>query len=62
MKIKTVDCCSKYCKEAESLTGRLRNPNFADKAPPDVVAECQANLDEKQAQAGLARRCLADLS
>jgi len=27
-----------------------------------VVAECQANLDEKQAQADLARKRLADLS
>jgi len=26
------------------------------------VAECQANLDEKQAQADLARKRLADLS
>jgi len=27
-----------------------------------VVAECQANLDEKQAQADLARKRLNDLS
>ena len=49
-------------KEIKGLAGRLGNPNFADKAPPEVVAECQANLAEKQAQADLARKRLADLS
>jgi valyl-tRNA synthetase len=49
-------------KEIKGLAGRLGNPNFADKAPPEVVAECQANLDEKQAQADLARKRLTDLS
>ena len=49
-------------QEIKGLAGRLGNPNFADKAPPEVVAECQANLDEKQAQADLARKRLADLS
>ena len=49
-------------KEIKGLAGRLGNPNFADKAPPEVVAECQANLDEKQAQADLARKRLVDLS
>jgi hypothetical protein len=34
------------------LAGRLANPNFAGKAPPEVMAECQANLAEAQAQAG----------
>ena len=49
-------------KEIKGLAGRLGNPNFADKAPPEVVAECQANLAEKQAQADLARKRMADLS
>ena len=49
-------------KEIKGLAGRLGNPNFADKEPPEVVAECQANLDEKQAQADLARKRLVDLS
>ena len=49
-------------KEIKGLAGRLNNPNFADKAPPEVVAECQANLAEKQAQADLARKRMADLS
>ena len=48
-------------KEITGLTGRLANPNFAGKAPPEVVAECQANLAEAEAQAALARQRLADL-
>jgi valyl-tRNA synthetase len=48
-------------KEIKGLAGRLANPNFADKAPPEVVAECKANLAEAEAQAQLARRRLADL-
>jgi hypothetical protein len=28
-------------------------PNFAGKAPPEVVAECKANLAEAEAQASL---------
>ena len=48
-------------KEIAGLSGRLANPKFAGKAPPEVVAECQANLAEARAQAELARRRLADL-
>ena len=48
-------------KEIAGLAGRLANPNFAGKAPPAVVAECQANLAEAEAQAELARKRLADL-
>lgn len=48
-------------KEIMGLAGRLANPNFADKAPPEVVAECKANLAEAEAQAELARKRLADL-
>jgi valyl-tRNA synthetase len=48
-------------KEIKGLAGRLSNPNFADKAPPEVVAECKANLAEAEAQAELARRRLQDL-
>ena len=48
-------------KEIKGLTGRLANPSFAGKAPPEVVAECRANLAEAEAQAELARRRLADL-
>jgi valyl-tRNA synthetase len=52
---------AKADKEIQGLAGRLANPNFADKAPPEVVAECRANLAEAEAQAELARRRLADL-
>jgi valyl-tRNA synthetase len=48
-------------KEMAGLQGRLANPNFADKAPAAVVAECRANLAEATAQAELARQRLADL-
>ena len=48
-------------KEIAGLSGRLANPNFAGKAPPEVVAECRANLAEAEAQAELARRRLAEL-
>lgn len=52
---------AKATKEISGLTGRLANPNFAGKAPPEVVAECKANLAEAEAQAALARQRLADL-
>ena len=48
-------------KEIKGLAGRLANPNFADKAPAEVVAECRANLADAEAQAALARQRLADL-
>ncbi len=48
-------------KEIKGLAGRLANPNFAGKAPPEVVAECRANLAEAEAQAALARQRLEDL-
>ena len=48
-------------KEIQGLSGRLVNPNFAGKAPPEVVAECRANLAEAEAQAELARQRLGDL-
>jgi valyl-tRNA synthetase len=52
---------AKADKEIKGLAGRLANPNFADKAPQQVVAECRANLAEAEAQAELARKRLADL-
>ncbi len=48
-------------KEIKGLAGRLANPSFAGKAPPEVVAECRANLAEAETQAELARGRLADL-
>ncbi|MFM7267579.1 MAG: valine--tRNA ligase [Cyanobium sp.] len=52
---------AKADKEIAGLSGRLANPNFAGKAPPEVVAECKANLAEAKAQADLARRRLAEM-
>ena len=46
---------AKLDKETVGLQCRLANPNFAGKTPPEVVAECQANLAEVQAQAELVR-------
>jgi valyl-tRNA synthetase len=48
-------------KEITGLAARLANPNFAGKAPPEVVADCRANLAEAEAQAALARQRLAEL-
>jgi valyl-tRNA synthetase len=53
---------AKVEKEIAGLAGRLANPNFAGKAPPEVVAECQANLAEAQAQAELVRGRLGELN
>jgi len=52
---------AKVEKEIAGLAGRLANPNFAGKAPPEVVAECQANLAEARAQAELVRGRLGEL-
>ena len=52
---------AKAKKEINGLSARLANPNFVDKAPPEVVTECKANLAEAEAQANLARQRLADL-
>ncbi|MEB3240693.1 MAG: valine--tRNA ligase [Synechococcus sp.] len=49
-------------KEIAGLQKRLANPNFAGKAPPEVVAECCANLAEAETQAQLAQRRLDDLN
>ena len=48
-------------KEIADRSTRLSNPNFVSKAPPEVVAECQANLAEAEAQAQLVRGRLAEL-
>jgi valyl-tRNA synthetase len=48
-------------KEIKGLSGRLANPSFTGKAPPEVVAECRANLAEAEAQAALARQRLKEL-
>jgi valyl-tRNA synthetase len=48
-------------KDIAGLASRLANPNFADKAPADVVLECRDNLVEAEAQAQLAKERLNDL-
>jgi valyl-tRNA synthetase len=53
---------AKANKEITGLSGRLANPNFAGKAPPDVVAETMEKLEAAKAQAQLAQKRLADLS
>ncbi len=49
-------------KDISSLSGRLANQSFLDKAPLEVVSECKLNLAEAQAQADLARKRLLELS
>lgn len=53
---------SKAEKEIVSLSNRLANSNFSQKAPAAVVAECRAKLNEAQTQASLAHKRLSDLS
>ena len=37
-------------KEAKSLSGRLSNPNFVEKAKPEAVEKARADLAEKEAE------------
>ena len=48
-------------QEIESLSGRLANKNFVNKAPKEVVEECKANLLESQAQVRLVKERLMGL-
>ncbi len=52
---------NKAQKEIESLSGRLANKNFVDKAPTEVVEECRANLMGAEAQARLVQERLLGL-
>ena len=52
---------AKADKEIVGLSTRLANPNFAQKAPTQVVSECREKLAEAEAQASLARKRLSDL-
>ena len=60
-KFKIVDDLNKAQKEIESLSGRLANKNFVDKAPKNVVEECRANLTESEAQVRLVKERLMGL-
>ncbi|WP_320677686.1 valine--tRNA ligase [Prochlorococcus sp. MIT 1300] len=53
---------TKANKEIQALSERLANPNFTDKAPTTVVAECRSKLAEAQSQSALARKRLDDLN
>lgn len=52
---------SKAEAEANSLSGRLTNPNFVDKARPDVVEAARDALAEAQKQAEILRERLRGL-
>ncbi len=49
-------------KDIASLSERLNNSNFTNKAPTAVVAQCKENLSEAYAQAVLTRKRLEDLA
>ncbi|WP_299150283.1 valine--tRNA ligase [uncultured Tateyamaria sp.] len=51
----------KLAKEVGGLRGRLKNPKFAQSAPPEVVAETQANLDARAEEEGKLQEALARL-
>lgn len=53
---------SKVEAEAKSLSGRLSNPNFVDKAPDEVVKGAQDALAEAQKQAEILRDRLRRLA
>ncbi len=52
---------AKADKEISDFSNRLANPNFAKKAPANVVAECRLKLADAETQAALARQRLTDL-
>jgi valyl-tRNA synthetase len=52
----------KLSKEIAGLSGRLKNPNFAASAPEDVVAEAQANLEAREAEAAQLTAALTRLA
>ncbi|WP_394154528.1 valine--tRNA ligase [Loktanella salsilacus] len=49
-------------KEIKGLAGRAHNPKFAQSAPPEVVAETQQNLADREAEAEQLKTALARLS
>ena len=52
---------NKAKKEIESLSGRLANKSFIDKAPKKVIEECRENLTESEAQVRLVKERLMGL-
>ncbi|MEP4198872.1 MAG: valine--tRNA ligase [Aliishimia sp.] len=52
----------KLAKELGGLRGRLKNPKFAQSAPPEVVAETQANLALREDEEAKLKDALARLA
>jgi valyl-tRNA synthetase len=52
---------AKIEKEVESITNKLQNPNFVDRALPEVVQEARDNLLESQKQAEILTAKIASL-
>ena len=48
-------------KEAKSLSGRLGNPNFVEKAKPEAVEKARADLAEKEAEAARLKEAIERL-
>jgi valyl-tRNA synthetase len=53
---------AKIDKEITSLTGKLQNPNFVDRALPEVVQAARDNLTEVQKQAEILREKISNLT
>ncbi|MEO1678139.1 MAG: valine--tRNA ligase [Pseudomonadota bacterium] len=53
---------TKLEKEIGGLSGRLKNPKFAESAPEDVVAETRGNLEAREGEAAKLRDALARLA
>lgn len=53
---------SKAEAEAKSLSGRLSNPKFVDKAPPEVVKGARDAMEEAEKQAEILRERLRHLA
>src|SRR5690606_20112851 len=49
-------------KESGGLKGRLDNPDLANSAPEDVVAEAKSNREAREEEAGKVRAALARLA
>ena len=51
----------KLTKEIGGLRGRLKNPKFAENAPPEVVEEAQENLAARAEEEATLKTALARL-
>ncbi len=53
---------AKLAKEIGGMAGRLKNPKFVQSAPPEVVAETQANLAARQEEESKLQEALTRLA